>query len=75
MKTHLTPISALLIFLILLATYSFCIWQTAITFHPVQQEIEIKDWKKRTTKCHWQLLEANAEIKKLEELLNLKEDD
>lgn len=30
MKTHLTPIGALLIYVILLATYSFCIWQVVI---------------------------------------------
>ena len=64
MKTHLTPIGALLIYVILLATYSFCIWQTAITFYPVQQEMEINDWKKRCEKCHWQLLKANQELEK-----------
>ena len=41
MKTHLTPIGALLIYVILLAIYSFCIWQTAIVVHPIQQEMEI----------------------------------
>ena len=59
---QLTPNTALLIYLILLATYSVCVWQTAITFHPVQQQIEIDDWKKRCEKCHWQLLKANGEL-------------
>ena len=61
---QLTPNTALLIYLILLATYSVCVWQTAITFHPVQQQIEIDDWKKRCEKCHWQLLKANGELEK-----------
>tara|TARA_R100000808_G_C2141025_1_gene148852 strand:+ start:136 stop:351 length:216 start_codon:yes stop_codon:yes gene_type:complete len=62
---QLNPISALLIYLIILATYSFCVWQTAIVFYPVQQQIEINDWKKRCDKCHWQLLKANGEIENL----------
>lgn len=65
MKTQLTPFGALLIFLILLATYSFGIWQTAIIYHPVQQKMEIDDWRKRCEKCHWQLLKANQKLKKL----------
>ena len=63
MKTHLTPIGALLIYVILLATYSFCIWQTAIVVHPIQQEMEIDDWKKRCEKCHSQLLKQNKYVK------------
>jgi hypothetical protein len=61
---QLTPNTALLIYLILLATYSVCVWQTAITFYPLQQQIEIDDWKKRCEKCHWQLLKANGELEK-----------
>ena len=62
---QLTPNIALLVYLILLATYSFCIWQTAITFYPVQQQMEINDWKNRCEKCHWQLLKTNSELKNL----------
>ena len=58
---QLTPNLALVLYLILLATYSVCVWQTAIIFHPVQQQIEIDDWKKRCEKCHWQLLKQNGD--------------
>ena len=64
-QMNLNPLGALLIYMVLLATYSFCVWQTAITFYPVQQEMEINDWKKRCEKCHWQLLKANGELEKL----------
>ena len=64
MKTHLTPIGALLIYVILLATYSFCIWQTAIVVHPIQQEVEISDWQNRCEKCHEQLLKVTKELEK-----------
>jgi len=64
----------LTLFTLVLSLYTYCIWQTAVSFHPVQQQIEINDWQKRNTNCHWQLLKANSEIKKLEELLNLKGD-
>ena len=60
---QLTPNLALVFYLILLATYSVCVWQTAITFHPVQQQIEIDDWKKRCEKCHSQLLKQNKNVK------------
>lgn len=60
---QLTPNLALVLYLILLATYSVCVWQTAITFHPVQQQIEIDDWKKRCEKCHSQLLKQNKNAK------------
>lgn len=60
---QLTPNLALVLYLILLATYSVCVWQTAIVVHPIQQEMEIDDWKKRCEKCHEQLLKQNKYVK------------
>ena len=62
MKIQLTPIPALCIYLIILATYSYCIWQTARAYHPIQQQIIINDLNKRLDNSQWQLLSRNAEI-------------
>ncbi len=78
---QLTPVAALVLYIILLGVYSYGVWQTAITFYPVEQQIEINDLNKRLENCHWQLLERNAEIEtlikrqELDSLINQNKDE
>jgi len=57
----------------LLVFYTWGVWTAATVYHPVQQQIEINDWKERTEDCHYRLLQANMEIKALSEKLDSKQ--
>ena len=66
------PLQALIMIVLALALYSYGIYQAALYYNPIKMQIEVNDWKIRNTKCHWQLLEAHQENKKLRKLLKLK---
>ena len=72
---QLSEIQAILLMLIIIGVYTTCVWHSALHYYPVKLEIELSDWKQRNTDCHWQLLEAHQENKKLRELLKLKESE
>jgi len=65
------PIITLIFCCCISVFYTWGVWTAATVYHPVQQQIEINDWKERTEDCHYRLLQANMEIETLSKKLEL----
>ena len=68
---QLTPLAALILYVTLLGVYSYGVWQCAKYAIPIENQIEVNDYKQRLENCHWQLLERNAEVKTLTKQIEL----
>lgn len=64
-KKTLSPGLTLLIYIIVLAAYSYGVWQIFLVVYPAEKQIVINDLEQRLENCQWQLLNRNAEIEHL----------